>query len=170
MPRANGRRHDRPCQKPRRDAALNLTQVGSAVNAHVVHLLQSLLAYAPKIFHGQLRDKVESLVGVNGADAVGLAIVGSHLGEKLAIADTCRCGESCLCFDACLDFACHIYSQLYTFLIMGDIEKGLVDGDRFYEVGIILEDVVNLLRHLFIMFVSARHDVEVGAEALGLCD
>ena len=53
---------------------------------------------------------------------------------------------------------------------MGDIEKGLVDGDRFYEVGIILEDVVNLLRHLFIMFVSARHDVEIGAEALGLCD
>ena len=118
--------------------------------------------------YGQLRDKVESLVGVNGADAVGLAIVGSHLGEKLAIADTCRCGESCLGFDACLDLACHIYSQLYTFLIMGDIEKGLVDGDRFYEVGIILEDVVNLLRHLFIMFVSARHDVEVGAEALSL--
>ena len=53
---------------------------------------------------------------------------------------------------------------------MGDIEKGLVDGNRFYEVGIILEDVVNLLRHLFIMFVSARHDDEVGAEAFCLCD
>ena len=71
----------------------NLSQVGTCVDAHEVHLLECLLAHAPKVFHGEMGDEVECLVGMDGADAIGLAIVGSHFGEKLAIADASRGGE-----------------------------------------------------------------------------
>ena len=82
----------------------NLSQVGTCVDAHEVHLLECLLAHAPKVFHGEMGDEVECLVGMDGADAIGLAIVGSHLGEKLAIADASRGGELRLLLDANLDF------------------------------------------------------------------
>ena len=53
---------------------------------------------------------------------------------------------------------------------MGDIEESLVDGNRFDEVGVFLEDAMYLLRHLLVMLMAARHDDETRTTLLGLGD
>ena len=145
-------------------------QVSSVEDTHEMHLLQCFLAHAPEILYRQLGDKIERLVGMNGADAVGFAVIRSHFGEKLAVADTCRGGESGCFLDTGFDFFGNIHRQFYPFLILRYIKKGFIYGDGFDEVGIFLEYLMYLMGYFSIIIMPAGHDDEVRAALLGLSD
>ena len=66
-----------------------------------------------------------------------------------------------------LDFAGNVDSEFDAGLVVGNIEKSLVERDGLYEVGVGVEDFVDLGRNLLIDLHSARHEDEVGAEFLG---
>ena len=107
---------------------------------------------------------------MDGADAVWLAVIGCHLGEKLAVADTCRGCETCCLLDTNLDFLGDIHSHFYPFLVVSDIQEGFIDGDGFDEVGVFLEYLMYLMRYFCIIRMPARHDDEVRTALLGLSD
>ena len=145
-------------------------QVSSVEDTHKMHLLQCFLAHTPEILYRKLGDEIERLVGMNGADAVGLAVIRSHFGEKLAVADTCRGGESGSFLDTGFDFFGNIHRQFYPFLILRYIKKGFIYGDGFDEVGIFLEYLMYLMGYFSIIIMPAGHDDEVRAALLGLSD
>ena len=50
-------------------------QVSSVEDTHEMHLLQGFLAHTPEILYRKLGDEIVRLVGMNGADAVGFAVI-----------------------------------------------------------------------------------------------
>lgn len=105
---------------------------------------------------------------MNGADAVGLAVIRSHFGEKLAVADASRGGESGCLLDTGFDFFGNIHRQFYPFLVVSDIQKGFINGDGFNEIGVFLEYLMYLMRYFCIIRMPARHDDEIWTALLGL--
>ena len=107
---------------------------------------------------------------MDGADAVWLPVIGCHLGEKLAVADTCRGCETCCLLDTDLDFLGDIHRHIYPFLVVSDIQKGFINGDGFDEVGIFLKYLMYLMGYFCIIVMSAGHDNKIWTALLGLSD
>ena len=114
------------------------------VNAQCMHLLCGDRPYSPKGFNGQTVYKGLGLCGMYRAKPVRFPVVGGNLGEELIIGYTGRGNQVQLFADASLDFAGDVYRQFYTFFIMGNVEKGFVQRDRFDKVGISMEDLMYL--------------------------
>lgn len=70
--------------------------------------------------------------------------------------------------DALFDFPGNIYSQGNPFLVVGDIQKGFIQRNGFDEVGIFVENLVNLCRHAFVHLHPALHENQLRAQFLGL--
>ena len=107
---------------------------------------------------------------MDGADTVWLPVIGCHLGEKLAVADTCRGCETCCLLDTSLDFLGDIHRQFYPFLVVSDIQKGFINGDGFDKVGIFLKYLMYLMGYFCIIVMSAGHDNKIWTALLGLND
>lgn len=52
--------------------------------------------------------------------------------------------------DALLDFSGNVYGQGNPFLVVGDVQKGFIQRNGFDEVGIFVENLVNLCRYAFV--------------------
>ena len=64
------------------------TKLFAVVYAQQVHLLGCDRPYSPETFDRQTGNEVECLVGMNGTQSVGLAVVGSNLGQKFVVGNT----------------------------------------------------------------------------------
>ena len=84
---------------------------------------------------------------MNGADTIRFPVIRSHFGEKLAVADASRGGESGCFLDTGFAFFGNIYSQFYSFFIMSNVKNCFVNGEGLDEVCVLLEHLVYLLRN-----------------------
>ena len=144
----------------------NLAQIIARKDAHAVHTCCRLRANAPKLLYRQIGYEVECLVGMNHGHAIWLAVVGSHLGKKLAIRNACRGCEMQFVGYALSYFSRYVYRHLYTFLIISNVEESLVNRQWLYLVGIVFEYLVHLLRHSLILFPIASHHYQLRAESV----
>jgi hypothetical protein len=79
-------------------------QVAPGKDAHAVHLLGRLAPHAPDARHVEAVDELLCLIGMNHAEAVGLALVGGYLRQKLTVRHPCRGRQSGCLDNALLDF------------------------------------------------------------------
>ena len=124
-------------------------------------------ADAPELFDVERFDEIEGFVGVDDAETIGLAIVRSDFGEEFVVRYTSRGNEVELGADALFDFAGNVDGEFDARLVVGDVEKRLVERDGFDKVGVGVEDFVDLGRDLFVDLHATRHEDEVGAELFG---
>ncbi len=124
-------------------------------------------ADTPELLDVERFDEIEGFVGVDDAETIGLAIVRSDFGEEFVVRDTSRGNEVELGADALFDFASNVDGKFDARLVVGDVEKRLVERDRFDKVGVGVEDFVDLGRDLFVDLHATRHEDEVGAELFG---
>ena len=142
-------------------------QVGPDEDAHAVHMVGRLLPHAPDALHVELVDEGLGAVGMDDAEAVGLAVVAGYLGQELAVTDAGRCRQARLVLDALLDLAGAVDGQWDGPLVVGHVEEGLVERQGLDEVGIVVENLMNLGRHLFIYMEVGLDDHQRGTEAAG---
>lgn len=143
-----------------------LTEVFASVDAELTEFASRDFADAPELLDVERFDEIEGFVGMDDAESVGLAIVGCHFGEEFVVRDTSRGNEVEFGADALFDFAGNIDSEFDARLVVGDVEKRLIERDRFDKVGVGVEDFVDLGRDLFVDIHATRHEDEVGAEFL----
>ena len=137
------------------------------MDAELAELACRHRADAPELLNIKSFDEIEGTVGVDNEESVGLVVVGSHFGEELVIRDACRGDKVEFGTDALLDFAGNVGGEFDARLVVGDVEKCLVERDRLDKIGVGVEDFVDLGRDLFVDLHATRHKDEVGAEALG---
>ena len=107
---------------------------------------------------------------MDDAEAVGLAVVGGYLGQELAVADAGRGRQLRLGLDARLDLAGDVDGQADATLVLSHVEEGLVEREGLNQVGIVVEDCVDLCRHLLVGMEPWLHDDEARTEALRCLD
>lgn len=71
-------------------------------------------------------DEGFGLVGMDGAQSVGLPKVGSDFGQKLVVGYPGRGNQVQFLTDACLDFPGDVNRQVHAFLVFRDIQKGFI--------------------------------------------
>lgn len=147
--------------------ARHLAQLLASEDAYAVHALGGLGTHAPELLDPQRGDEVEGTRGMDDAESVGLAEVAGYLGEKLVVGHACRGSEMELVGNALLDFAGYLDRYIHVALVVGDIEKCLVERYGLDEVGIVGKDGMYLCRHLGIVVVPAWHHDELGTKAVG---
>ena len=121
-------------------------------------------ADTPELLDVERFDEIEGFVGMDDAETIWFAIVGCHFGEEFVVRDTSRGNEVELGADALFDFAGNVDGEFDARLVVGDVEKRLIERDRLDKVGVGVEDFVDLGRDLFVDLHSTRHEDEVGAE------
>ena len=121
-----------------------LSEFFSPMYAQSVHFLCRDTSHSPKGFDGKPVDEILCLVGMDGAESVGLAVIRCYLGQEFVVRDACRCYKVQLFADALLDFLGNIYRQRDAFLVLGHVQKSFVQLEWFYQVCIFVEDGMNL--------------------------
>ena len=135
-------------------------------DAHVVHLLGRLGSHAPKILYAQLVYERLRLVGMDGAESVRLTAVRRYLGQELVVGYARRGGQPRFLLDAAFDFLGYVHGQLHAHLVARHVQEGLVDGERLYQVGVVLEYPVYLVGNLLVSPMPARDDYQRGTAFL----
>ena len=146
-----------------------LPQLHARKYPHAVHLPCRLGTHAPEILYPHACNKVHRLVGMYHKHTVGLANLRRHLGKKLVIRHACRCRkrQSVPYFTPYLP--CNISGKLRTGLVLGNVEKRLVERQRLYNIGILSEYIMHTPRHFLIMLIMRRHDDKLRTQPLCLC-
>ena len=139
----------------------------ACVDAELAEFASRDFAYAPELFDVESFDKIEGFVGVDDAETVGFAIVGSHFGEEFVVRYSSRGDKVEFGADALFDFAGYINGEVDAWLVVSYVEKSLVERYRLDKVGVGVEDFVDLGRDLFIDLHATWYEDEVGAELLG---
>lgn len=145
-----------------------LTEVFASVDAELTEFVGRDFADTPELLDVERFDEIEGFVGMDDAETIGFAIVGCHFGEEFVVRYTSRGNEVEFGANALFDFAGNIDSEFDARFVVGDVEKRLIERDRFDKVGVGVEDFVDLGRDLFIDLHSTRHEDEVRAEFLRL--
>ena len=138
----------------------------AGVDAELTEFVGRDFADAPKLFDVERFDEIEGFVGMDDAETIGFAIVGCYFGEEFVVRYTSRGNEVEFGANALFDFAGNIDGEFDAGLVVGDVEKRLIERDRFDKVGVGVEDFVDLGRDLFVDLHSTWHEDEVGAEFL----
>ena len=136
------------------------------MDAELAEFASRDFADTPELLDVERFDEIEGFVGMDDAETIGLAIVGSDFGEEFVVRYTCRGNEVEFGANALFDFAGNIDSEFDAGLVVGDVEKRLIERDRLDKVGVGVENFVDLGRDLFIDLHTTRHEDEVGAEFL----
>ena len=79
------------------------------------------------------------------AQPVGLAIVGSHFRQKLVVRHAGRSDKPQLVADAAPYGPGHVDGQRQTGFVFGHVQKSLVQRERLDQIGVLMENAVNLL-------------------------
>ena len=142
-------------------------QVGSLVDAEGVHLAGGDLADAPEGLDGEAGDEVGGAVGMDGVQPVRLAVVGRYLGEEFVVGDSGGGDEAQFLTDFPLDGLGDVDGEGNAFFVLRDVEERLVEGERLHDVGVLVENLVDLGRHFLVDLEAGRHEDESGAQAEG---
>ena len=144
-----------------------LTEVFASVDAELAKFASRDFANTPELLDVERFDEIEGFVGVDDAETIGLAIVGSDFGEEFVVGYTSRGNEVEFGANALFDFAGNVDGEFDAELVVGDVEKRFIERDRLNKVGVGVEDFVDLGRDLFVDLHATRHEDEVGAELFG---
>lgn len=139
----------------------------ACVDAELAEFASRDFAYAPELFDVESFDEIEGFVRVDDAETVGFAIVGGNFGEEFVVRYSSRGDKVEFGADALFDFAGYINGEVDAWLVVGYVEKSLVERYRLDKVGVGVEDFVDLGRYLFIDLHATWYEDEVGAELLG---
>lgn len=139
----------------------------ACVDAELAEFASRDFADAPELFDVESFDEIKGFVGVDDAESIGFAIVGSHFGEEFVVRYSSRGDKVEFGADALFDFAGYINGEVDAWLVVSYVEKSLVERYRLDKVGVRVEYFVDLGRYLFIDLHATRHEDEVGAELLG---
>ena len=124
-------------------------------------------ADAPELLDVERFDEIEGFVGVDDAETIRFAIVGGDFGEEFVVRYTSRGNEVEFGANALFDFAGNVDGEFDARLVVGDVEKRLIERDGFDKVGVGVENLVDLGRDLLVDLHSTRYEDEVGAELFG---
>ncbi len=116
---------------------------------------------------GRGRRKVFDFVGLDDEEAVWLAPVGGDLGEELVGGDAGGGGEVEFVADLLADGAGNAGGGGEAGLVFGDVEVGFVEGERFDEIGVALEDLAGDARDGAVTGEVGRDEDCLRAETLG---
>ncbi len=94
---------------------------------------------------GSEATKSAPLLRRDHAQPVGLAMIGGELGDELAVGDAGRGGELALLANAAADVLGDRARAAEPAAVLGDVEIGFVEAQRFDQVGVIGEDRADLL-------------------------
>ena len=136
------------------------------MDAELTEFASRDFADTPELLDVERFDEIECFVGMDDAEAIGFAIVGCHFGEEFVVRDSSRGNEVEFGANALFDFASNVDSEFDVRLVVGDVEKRLIERDRLDKVGVGVEDFVDLGRDLLIDLHAARYEDEVGTEFL----
>src|SRR5690606_4460243 len=121
---------------------------GSGPDPEPGHLLRSARADSMKAPHGQALDERGALARANDAQAIGLVLVARQLGQKLVVADARAGRQARGRLDALADQPGNARGRADSEIVVGYIEVGFVEAQRFDVGGEIAEDCADLLRSL----------------------
>jgi hypothetical protein len=99
--------------------------------------------------------------------AVGLALVRGQLSQELVVADARRGGQARVLQDPGANLAGGVGGGGQAPAIGGDVEIGLVQRQRFDQVGVVSEDRVDLPRDGLVDLEPRRHEDQLRALAKG---
>ena len=140
-----------PTPRPCRSAAVERKGFAVAslprLDPERAHLDRRLWTDAVELRHRQGCNKGLRLVRHDRELAVWLAIVRRDLGEELVAGNSRRGREPGFLVDARPDFLRGLPRRRDASEIVGDVEIGFVERERFDQRGAILEDRLNLLGH-----------------------
>ncbi len=118
--------------------------------------------------HRQRGDEVSHLMGSDDEQPVGLLPVAGDLGEKLVGRDPGGHRDIELLPHPPADIAGDQGGAAIEQLALGDIQVGFVEGQRLDQLGVVLEDPVDLPRHLLVDLEARLDEHQVGTELLRL--
>lgn len=101
------------------------------------------------------------------AQPVGLAIVGSHFRQKLVVRHAGRSDKPQLVADAAPYGPGHVDGQRQTGLVFGHVQKSLVQRERLDQIGVLMENAMNLCRHAPVNLHAPGHENQVGTQPHG---
>ena len=95
--------------------------------------------------------------GGDDKEPVWLAVVGGQFGQEFIVGDAGRCGELGFGADPCADFFRDLCRRGDTFEVFGDIEIGLIQGQRLDKRRVSGKDRVDLSRDLLVDLEARFH-------------
>ena len=101
------------------------------MDAELAEFASRDFADTPELLDVERFDEIEGFVGMDDAETIGFAIVGSNLGKEFIVRHTSRGNEIEFGADALFDFAGNIDSEFDARLVVSHVEKRLVERDRF---------------------------------------
>ena len=104
-----------------------LAEVLASVDAELAEFASRDFADTPELLDVERFDEIEGFVGMDDVETIGFAIVGCHFGEEFVVRDTSRGNEVEFGANALFDFAGNIDSEFDARLVVGDVEKRLVE-------------------------------------------
>ena len=125
------------------------------------------LADAVDARHRERREEVEHFVRLDHEQAVGLAPVGGDLGEEFRGRDAGRRSEIGFLANLRADRFGDRGGRIERGLRFGDVEIGLVERERFDEVGVAQHDLAHGLRDGLVAREVGRHEHGIGTQAFG---
>ena len=143
-------------------------QIGPAADAQLVHPAGRYSPHSPKRLDRQTRDKGRRAVGMDRAQPVGLAIVGSHFRQKLVVRHAGRSDKPQLVADAAPYGPGHVDGQRQTGFVFGHVQKSLVQRNGLDDIRIFMKDFVYLAGNGFVDFHPSRDKDKLGAQPLCL--
>ena len=119
---------------------------------------------------GKRCDEIERLFGRDDDETVGLLeIAGGIFARNLFEACSSGGGQTGFTLDLVFDPSGKLAGQWLVHFVRRDIEKGLVERQRFDEVGDLMEDLADLFAHFEILLKIRADEDSFGTEAVSLC-
>ena len=133
-------------------------QICARLDPKRLHLRRGDGSDAVKFADRQRRDEGRAHLRGDDELAVGLALAGCELGEELVVGDTRRGGQAGLLQNARADRLCGRRGGRQAPPVLGHIEIGLIERERFDERGVFREDGVDLARDGAVDVEARRHE------------
>ena len=137
------------------------------MDAQFVHPASRHAPHAPEGLDGQPGDEGLRTVGMDRAQPIGLAVVGGDLRQKFVVGNAGRGYQRDLFADSPLDRPRHVHAQLDARLVPRDVQKSLVVGDGFDQIGEFVENAVYPGRHFLVNLHASGNEDQVGAQLPG---
>ena len=127
-----------------------------------MHLLCCHRSYSPKRLDRKSGYEVQRLVRMYGTQSIRFPIVRCNLCKKFIIGDSGRCDQVQLFPDTKFYLLCNINCQRDSFLILRNIQKGLIQRQRLNYIGILMKDFVYLTGDGLINIHSSGYKNKLG--------
>ena len=141
-------------------------QLFSIVYPQSMHFPCRHRSYSPETLYRQTCYKPQSLVGMNGAQAIRLTVIGCYFGKEFIIGNSRRCHQAQPFTYFPFYFFGYIHSQGHTRLVFRHIQKSLIQRDRLYDIRILMENLMYPAGYRFIHIHAPRNENKLRTQPL----